>query len=155
MNEYAEYILQSNITAAGIYIVIFTLIFMVGYVKRATAVYNIALKNKCTQYADFAWYPFCTVITMAKLTKSKYMAAVVSSVLFFSVFVCALVAMLVTKAFIGWLAFLCVVLYAIYGIAHFKLLKKYMNSFHPDVSDGYIVFSCIMPFFKYIVHIEF
>lgn len=155
MNEYAEYILQSNITAVGIYIVIFTLVFMVGYVKRATAVYNIALKNKCAQYADFAWYPFCTVITMAKLTKSKSTMAVVSSLLFFVAFICALVVMLVTKTFIGWLACLCVVLYVIYGATHFKLLKKYMNSFYPDVSDGYIVFSCIMPFFKYIIHIEF
>lgn len=155
MNDYSEYILIADVTTFSVYIVIFTLVFMVGYIKRATAVYNTALKHKGSQYADLAWYPFCGVIAMANLTKSKYGVAVTSSILFFIAFACMLVVMLINKAVTGWLLGLCAVLYILYGIAHFKILKKYMNCYYPDISDGYIVFSCIMPFFKYLIHIDF
>ncbi len=150
-----EIIFLTNITSVSVYIIIFTLIFMLGYVKRALSLYNTALANKCTSGANFAWYPFSGVVTMAKLTRSKPVPAVVTSVMFFASCAFAAIIMLINKTFMAWTLWLCAVMYIIYGAVHFTVLKKYMNKFYPDVSNGYIAFACIAPFYKYLIHIAF
>ena len=150
-----EILLLTDVTTASVYIIIFALIFMIGYVTRALSLYNTSIDKGYTKEAAFAWYPFTSAVTMGKLAGSTFYPALITSILFFGTLLSAVVVMALNKIIISWLIWLCVWLYAIYSISCFFLLKKYMNKFHPDVSDSYIAFASAVPFFKYLIHISF
>ena len=124
-----EILLLTDVTTASVYIIIFALIFMIGYVTRALSLYNTSIDKGYTKEAAFAWYPFTSAVTMGKLAGSTFYPALITSILFFGTALSAVVVMALNKIIISWLIWLCVGLYAIYSISCFFLLKKYMNKF--------------------------
>lgn len=145
----------TNITSGAVYIIIFAIMLMVGYMNRATAVYNNALNNGISKYAAFAWFPFTSVITMAKLAKCTFIPALISSILFYATTGVSIAIMIIKGTVILRLIWLCGAMYLLSCICHFFVLKKYMNKFFPDVSTGYIAFASIVPLYKLLIHINF
>lgn len=155
MNSSEMYILLTNITSIAIYIVILSIIFIFGYINRATNIYNTASKYGYDKISAFAWYPFTSSVTMAKLADCNFLPSLVTSVIavFTTIGLSALC--IVTRQLHTSVIIIITVVYTLYSLCHYFVLKAYMNKFYPDKSETYILFSSFVPFFKYLIHINF
>ncbi len=148
-------ILLTDITSIAIYAILFSIIFITGYINRASSIYNNAIKHNKEKLSVLAWYPFINIIAIAKLANRSYIPALISSVseLIFTIY--AVICCIIEKQVLSWAIIIFIIIYLINSIFYYFIIKTYMDTYHPDKSNAYILFSSIIPLFKYLIFIEF
>lgn len=150
--DLASVYFTTNTVTICLFVSIFLILFLIGYIARAKSLYNRAEKVLSGDQASNACYPIINVMTMGTLADCNYTYALIATVLFvLSVPITAVLSITKLISFTVCIEGI-VVFYLLYSTCHVIVLKKYMNKFDPDVSDLCIIVSGYVPFLKYYIH---